>query len=112
IMNNSEGNWIELEMKSKEGKVQKVRLVKEKIRVDENNLNSCILNGKIKAGYISLPDFYSGDFMSGPGCANDVAKEILKMQKAGIEGLILDLRYNGGGSLQEAIELVGLFIDY
>ena len=112
LINNSEGNWIELEFKSKGGKVKIIKLIKEKMRVDENNVNSCILNGSLKAGYISLPDFYSDDFTSGPGCANDVAKEILKMQKAGIEGLILDLRFNGGGSLDEALDLAGLFIDY
>jgi carboxyl-terminal processing protease len=45
------------------------------------------------------------------GCANDVAKEILLLKKDGIEGLVIDLRNNGGGSIKEAIELSGLFID-
>ena len=45
------------------------------------------------------------------GCANDVAKEIISLKKENIGGLILDLRYNGGGSMQEAVALAGLFID-
>lgn len=45
------------------------------------------------------------------GCANDVAKEIIKLKKENIEGLILDLRFNGGGSITEAMDLAGIFID-
>ena len=46
-----------------------------------------------------------------PGCANDVAKEILKLENDTISGLILDLRNNGGGSVKEAMNLAGIFID-
>jgi carboxyl-terminal processing protease len=112
IIDNSEGSWVEIEIRGRDGKTQNVKLVKEVMRVEDNKVNSCILNGKIKAGYISLPDFYaSAEFTEEPGCANDVAKEILKMKQDGIEGLILDLRFNGGGSIDEALGLAGLFID-
>ncbi|HEX2898316.1 MAG TPA: S41 family peptidase, partial [Bacteroidia bacterium] len=47
----------------------------------------------------------------GRGCAGDVAKELIKLQKDGIQALILDLRFNGGGSLTEATDLAGIFID-
>ncbi len=112
FINNSQGNWTEVELRNQNGKVRKVKLIKEVMRVEDNIVNSCILIGSIKAGYISLPDFYSsGDYWDETGCANDVAKEILKLQKDGIQGLILDLRFNGGGSIKEAIELAGIFID-
>ena len=65
-------------------------------------------------GYISLPAFYTdwqNNDKAGNGCADDVAKEIVKLKKENIEGLILDLRYNGGGSMQEAVDLSGIFID-
>jgi carboxyl-terminal processing protease len=47
----------------------------------------------------------------GQGCANDVAKEVVKLKAANVEGLILDIRYNGGGSLGEGLNLAGIFID-
>jgi carboxyl-terminal processing protease len=60
-----------------------------------------------------LPAFYE-DWENDKGingCANDVAKEIVKLKKENIDGLILDVRFNSGGSMQEAIELAGIFID-
>jgi carboxyl-terminal processing protease len=46
-----------------------------------------------------------------PGCANDVAKEILKLEGDSITGLIIDIRNNGGGSMLEAVNLAGIFVD-
>ena len=80
---------------------------------DDERVSSYILNGTKKMGYISLPAFYEDweNEANVNGCSNDVAKEILKLKKENIDGLILDLRYNGGGSLYEAVDLAGLFID-
>jgi carboxyl-terminal processing protease len=89
-----------------------VVLRKEKMQSEENIVKSFILQGKRKIGYISLPGFYTNwGEAEGSRCANDVAKEIIKLKKEGIEGLILDLRFNGGGSLQEAVSMAGIFID-
>lgn len=87
-------------------------LSKEKIANEEGVVKSYVLNGLKKIGYITLPGFYvkEGDETNGNGCSNDVAKEVVKLKKDSIAGLILDLRYNGGGSLGEAIELAGIFI--
>ena len=87
-------------------------LTKEKITNEEGIVKSYILNGPKKIGYITLPGFYvkEGDEANGNGCSNDVAKEVVKLKKDSIAGLILDLRYNGGGSLGEALELAGIFI--
>ncbi len=76
-------------------------------------VKSFILKGEKKIGYISLPSFYIDweDENSVNGCANDVAKEIVKLKKENIEGLIIDVRYNGGGSVREAVDLAGIFID-
>lgn len=76
-------------------------------------IKSAVLEGEQKIGYISLPDFYTNwTDTSTLGCANDVAKALIKIQKQSIDGLILDLRDNGGGSVAEAIDLIGIFIDY
>jgi carboxyl-terminal processing protease len=92
--------------------VKTVALLKEKIREEENVVKSFILKGDKKIGYISLPGFYTEwESRTGQGCANDVAKEIVKLQEEKVEGLILDIRYNGGGSLGEGVDLAGIFIN-
>jgi carboxyl-terminal processing protease len=99
-------------VKKPNGVIATVPLIKEVISVEENSISGYLLKGKKTIGYIALPGFYSQwDTWNPLGCANDVAKEILKLQKENIEGLILDLRFNGGGSLHEAMGLMGLFID-
>lgn len=81
---------------------------------DEERVKSFILKGSNTIGYIYLPAFYedweaNNDGLN--GCANDVGREIIKLKKENINGLILDMRYNGGGSVSEAAELTGIFID-
>jgi carboxyl-terminal processing protease len=87
-------------------------LMKEKITNEDNTVKGFLLKGDKRIGYIYLPDFYTD--MEGnltASSANDVAKEIVKLKKENIEGLILDVRYNGGGSLREALDMAGIFID-
>lgn len=100
--------------KKTNGEIVEVELEKGELRVSENIISSYILEGAEKIGYIYLPSFYTNDdFVFLPnGCANDLAKELLQLKREGIEGLILDLRDNGGGSMLEAIRLVGSFINY
>jgi len=81
---------------------------------DDDKVKSFILKGTNTIGYIYLPAFYEDweTLNNGlNGCANDVGREILKLKKENINGLILDVRYNGGGSVSEATELAGIFID-
>jgi len=105
-----------LKIKKQDGSERSVVLFKAKNEEDDeqNKVKSFLLKGSRSIGFISLPSFYQDWDNAGAGikgCANDVAKEILKLKKENIEGLIIDLRYNGGGSIQEAIELSGIFID-
>jgi len=115
IITNASDNKVTLTVKKPDGSSRQVILRKEiqELDDDENKVKSFILKGKKSIGYISLPAFYSDweDSQGINGCANDVAKEIVKLKKDAIDGLILDVRYNGGGSMQEAIELAGIFID-
>ena len=102
----------EFVLRSENGLVKTVKLVKTKMRSDENAVKGYILSGEKPFGYIALPSYYTETGAINPlGCANDVAKEIFKLQEEHIQGLILDLRSNGGGSVYEAIALAGLFID-
>ncbi len=96
----------------KNGAVIKTHLIKALLKSEDNTVNGYILAKDFPIGYISLPSFYT-DFskLSSDGCANDVAKEIVKLKEDNIQGLILDLRNNGGGSVDEAANLAGIFID-
>lgn len=110
---NSKADGCTLIVKKKNGQVVEVELMKGEVYVEDDVIKNLILTGDKKVGYITLPDFYTDwDNETGLGCANDVAKTIVKLQKENIEGLILDLRYNGGGSVREAIDLAGIFIDW
>lgn len=112
LLDHSNTEKMELTVRKQSGKMETVVLQKKKLENDENIVKSFMLNGEKKIGYIMLPAFYTQwEESSGSSCANDVAKEIIKLKKENISGLILDLRFNGGGSLQEAVEMAGIFID-
>ena len=103
---------MELTVRKGNGQTQAVVLQKQKAANEENIVKSFVLSGKQNIGYINLPSFYTEwEDKSGSHCAADVAKEIVKLKKDSIAGLVLDLRFNGGGSVAEAVEMAGIFID-
>lgn len=112
LIRGDKGTEVRLTLKKSDGSTVVVPLVRDKIVTDEIFARSTIITeaGK-KIGYIYLPEFYA-DFenANGPHCAADVAKEIIKLKAENIDGIILDLRNNGGGSLYEVVQMVGLFI--
>jgi carboxyl-terminal processing protease len=97
-----------------------ISLVREEIKLEDQQAKARLVglpqeNGAtLRLGLIELPSFYGGDVeptRTTPSSATaDVAKLIRKLEAEHIQGLILDLRHNGGGSLEEAITLTGLFI--
>ncbi|RYY71081.1 MAG: hypothetical protein EOO13_04365 [Chitinophagaceae bacterium] len=109
----------EIKVRTLTGEIKVVKLAKEKVSSEEEVVKSYVLQGSSNIGYINLPGFYSRENTAAKkeadltydGSANDVSKEILKLKKDSIAGLILDLRFNGGGSVWEAIQLAGIFID-
>ncbi|MBS4064104.1 MAG: PDZ domain-containing protein [Chitinophagaceae bacterium] len=117
VMEEATSDKLIFTIKKPDGTTRGVTLFKERVEAEEDEddlVQGYILKGSKNIGYISIPDFYVDweDTETGVnGCANDVAKEIIKLNKENIHGLIIDLRYNGGGSLQEAIDLSGIFID-
>ncbi|MBR9915069.1 MAG: hypothetical protein GYB32_09635 [Algicola sp.] len=105
-------NTITFKIKKKNGPVLDIELTKTETKTEDNTVSGFIIEDQSKVGYISIPSFYSDmDSPNGLGLANDVAKELYKLQKENIEGLILDLRFNGGGSMKEAADLSGMFIN-
>ncbi len=105
---------VRLTIKKASGEVKVVSIIREKINLEETFAKSTIIKGpdNYKIGYIYLPEFYANfQDPNGARCAADVAKEILKLKQEGINGIILDLRTNGGGSLMDVVQMVGLFIE-
>lgn len=105
-----------------DGQHTRVSLVRKTISLEEQAAKKSILavvDGKItrRVGVISLPSFYQDfearrkgrpDFKS---ASRDVARLLAEFKQENIDSVLLDLRNNGGGSLTEAVELTGLFID-
>ena len=107
------GTEVRLTVKKPDGTVKVIPLIREKIILDEGYARSAVITrGADKYGYILLPDFYA-DFEREDGhrCSEDVAKEVEKLKAEKVKGIIIDVRYNGGGSLYEVVQMAGLFID-
>jgi len=104
---------VRLTIKKVDGSIKIISLIREVIELEATFAKSAIIeeNNK-KIGFINLPGFYTDFNDKGRRtAASDIKKEITKLKKDGIEGLILDLRNNGGGSLRTAIDIGGFFID-
>ena len=107
------GTEVRLTFRKPDGTFKVVSLIREKIVLDEGYARSVVIqNGEDKYGYILLPDFYA-DFEREEGhrCSEDVAAEIKKLKAENVIGIIIDVRFNGGGSLYEVVQMAGLFID-
>jgi carboxyl-terminal processing protease len=107
------GSEVRLTLRKPDGSNKVVTLIRDEIVQDESFARSAIVekNGQ-RIGYIFLPEFYA-DFERPDGnrCYIDVAKEIVKLKEQKIDGLVMDLRNNGGGSLYDVVQMVGLFIE-
>ena len=112
IIRGTKGTEVRITFRKADGTTEVVPIIRDEIVQDEQFARSAVISepeGKI--GYIFLPEFYA-DFerQDGNRCSQDVANEIIKLKKENVKGIILDLRYNGGGSLPEVVNMVGLFI--
>jgi carboxyl-terminal processing protease len=115
ILSDANHTPVEFHLRNPGGLEKSVKLTKEKIEMEQNFVRSFLLIGAEgeRYGYIYLPHFYTqwDEESEGSRCANDVAMEVIKLSKENIQGIILDVRDNGGGSLAEAASLAGIFID-
>lgn len=104
---------INLTLRKKNGTEYKTTLEKKVMKAEDHAVYSFItVKNNIRLGYINIPSFYTDfDGNTYQGTADDVAKEIFKLKTDAIDGLVIDLQNNGGGSMEEAIKLSGMFID-
>ncbi|MBF2091789.1 carboxy terminal-processing peptidase [Flavobacterium psychrophilum] len=107
------GTEVRLTVKKVDGSIVVIPIIRDIVEIEETYAKSSIVekNG-VKYGVIYLPKFYI-DFENNDNrdAAKDVAIEIEKLKKDGVEGIVMDLRDNGGGSLKTVVDITGLFID-
>lgn len=112
LIRGNKGTEVRITFRKPDGSTQVVPIIRDEIVQDEQYARSAVIktaNGNF--GYIFLPEFYADfDNPDGNRCSKDVANEIIKLKKENVQGIILDLRNNGGGSLPEVVNMVGLFI--
>src|SRR5215468_768715 len=94
-----------------------ISLVRDEIKLEDQQAKARIVDlpgekgGTQRIGVIDLPGFYGGERgSSAPSASKDVARLLKKLKQEKVTGIVLDIRRNGGGSLDEAINLTGLFI--
>ncbi|RSK42483.1 carboxy terminal-processing peptidase [Hymenobacter perfusus] len=113
LIRGKKGTQVRLTVRKPDNSTKVIPIVRDVVVIEETYAQSATINenGK-KLGYIKLPNFYA-DFNDNGGrsSAADVKKELEKLKQENVQGVVLDLRFNGGGSLQDAVEMAGLFID-
>lgn len=116
LIRGKNGTVVTLTLKKPSGVIKVVKLTRERIENDiDTYARSAIIEDKktkTKTGIIYLPEFYAAfDDPNGRRSYIDVGKEVEKLKAEKVDGIILDLRNNGGGSLYDVVQMVGLFIN-
>jgi carboxyl-terminal processing protease len=111
LIRGKKGTEVRLTVKKPDGKMVVIPITRDIVVMEETFAKSVILKTKENIGYIKLPSFYA-DFngTGGRNCSRDIKIEIQKLKDAHVDGIILDLRNNGGGSLNDVVDMAGLFI--
>ncbi|WP_338376879.1 carboxy terminal-processing peptidase [uncultured Flavobacterium sp.] len=107
------GTEVRLTVKRVDGSIKVISIIRDVVETEETFAKSSTVmkDGKL-FGVIYLPKFYiSFDNKDKRDAFKDVALEIERLKKQKVQGIIMDLRDNGGGSLQTVVDMVGLFID-
>ncbi|MBL7740150.1 MAG: carboxy terminal-processing peptidase [Chitinophagaceae bacterium] len=113
LIRGKKGTEVKLTVRKLDGTLKVISLIRDQIVQDETFARSAIVkNTNSKIGYIYLPEFYA-DFENPNGNRSyiDVAKEVSKLKEEKVDGIVIDLRNNGGGSLYDVVQMAGLFIE-
>jgi len=113
LIRGKKGTEVRLTVKKADGSTKIIPIVRDVVVVEDTYAQSAVITDPsgIKIGYLHLPAFYA-DFNDNGGrsSAADVKKELAKLTAEGVKGVVFDLRNNGGGSLNDAVEMAGLFM--
>lgn len=117
LIRGPKGEAVTLTIRKPDGVTEVIRIVRDVVQIEETFVKSSVIEseGGRKTGYIYIPSFYR-DFegtkngAAGRNSTDDTLKEILKAIDQNVDGIILDLRDDGGGALVDAVDITGLFI--
>ena len=113
LIRGKKGSEVRLTVKKADGSTKVIPIIRDVVVVEDTYAQSAVINDPsgVKIGYLRLPAFYA-DFNDNGGrsSAADVKKELAKLTAEGVKGVVFDLRTNGGGSLNDAVEMAGLFM--
>ncbi|RKS13076.1 carboxyl-terminal processing protease [Flavobacterium sp. 120] len=107
------GSEVRLTVKKVDGTIKIISIIRDIVEIEETYAKSSIVNKNgLKYGVIYLPKFYI-DFENKDGrdAGKDIALEVDRLKKSGVNGIILDVRDDGGGSLSTVVDIAGLFIE-
>ncbi len=114
MVRGEKGTEVTLTVKKTDGTIKLITIIRDEVVLEESYAKSAILTSeksKSKIGLIDLRSFYADfDDPRGRRCSRDVKTEVQKLMAEKVSGIIIDLRYNGGGSLSDAVDMTGLFI--
>ena len=107
------GTEVRLTVKKTDGSIKVITIIRDEVEIEETYVKSSIVEKDgFKYGIIYLPKFYI-DFedQNSRDAGKDVAKEVDRLKAEGVQGIVMDVRDNGGGSLKTVVDIAGLFID-
>jgi carboxyl-terminal processing protease len=113
LIRGKKGSEVRLTVKKPDNSTKIISIIRDEVIVEEKYAQSSVITDKgQKIGYLRLPGFYA-DFNDNGGrnSSDDVKKELAKLNAEGVKGLVMDLRFNGGGSLTDAVSMAGLFME-
>ncbi len=119
LIRGKKGSQVKLTIKKPDGSVIIIAIIRDVVQLEDTFVKAVVLpssGSKYKFGYIQIPSFYR-DFQGrgknggGRNVTDDVRKALQMLSHKNINGLVIDLRNNGGGALVDAVRIAGLFID-
>jgi len=116
LIRGKKGTTVKLTVKRPDGNILEIPIVRDVVVLEETFAKSAVVSfenseNPLRFGYLYLPKFYN-DFKNSNGrsSTSDVEKELERLKAEKVDGIILDLRNNGGGALTDAVRMSGLFI--
>lgn len=117
LIRGEKGSEVRLSVRKTDGAKVIIPIIRDVVQMEDTFVKSTIIDAKngLKIGYVSIPSFYrdfekSKNGQAGRNCTDDTRVEVLKLTKLGVNGIVIDLRNDGGGALIDSVDIVGLFI--
>ncbi|WP_136796911.1 carboxy terminal-processing peptidase [Desulfosediminicola sp.] len=118
LIRGPKGTEVRLTVRKPDGVKDIVPITRDVVQIEETFVKSAVIDGldDDKIGYLHIPSFYR-DFekngsQGGRNSSDDTRRALAELVEQNVDGVILDLRNNGGGALVDAVEIAGFFVDH